>query len=225
MIKHANKKKNESFDLSSDIHDWLNDYCVNLMNSGATIEDIKVELSNLDYTELADDVMLDLSLDEDDRDLVEYDLERFASDFLDYIETGRKDSHFDKNLSDWLDKYKNNAEYSASLESRVHRLEKLMSLKCEKLSAKSLRKLLNLVDGYITDEVCDEGRYNSDDEFVAKLSKCASGKAEDIVREVFSFLVDECGYAAEDVRSNIGAIREQIKESSKNNLDFYNEYN
>lgn len=188
MIKHANKKKNESFDLSSDIHDWLNDYCVNLMNSGATIEDIKVELSNLDYTALADDVMLDLSLDEDDRDLVEYDLERFASDFLDYIETGRKDSHFDKNLSDWLDKYKNNAEYSASLESnnrrnkmdkkleaRISRLEKLLSNKNEARSRQELYQfimsnfsLVDQISNFIRFDIPDDSDY---DELVAALNK------------------------------------------------------
>ena len=105
---------------------------------------VKSTLNNLDYTELANEAIIDLSLsnDEDTRLLVEDELEKLASEFIDYMKFG-KDNSFSRSNSDWLDKYNNMTDYSASLESykkenkmirrkltleqRINRLEKLLS--------------------------------------------------------------------------------------------------
>lgn len=67
------------------------------------------------------------------RDQVEYDIEKLIKYALEYIEDGYDSgmTAFDKNKADWIDRYRYNDGYTASLESRIRKLEK--KFKNEKL--------------------------------------------------------------------------------------------
>ncbi len=133
--------KNEGFDISADVYNWFNKYCCDILDADKNfgIGDLKDSLENADVSTFADEALMDiaaengLSVDdiEDYRNQVEYDIESLISDALDYIEYGDTDHSFDKNNADWMDRYKDNNEYTASLESRVNKLEN--SLKNEDL--------------------------------------------------------------------------------------------
>lgn len=142
MIRHKTNKF-ESYDVHADVYNWFNKYCMDLLDR-TDYRWVESTLNNLDYTELANEAIIDLSLsnDEDTHLLVEDELEKLTSEFIDYMKFG-KDNSFSRSNSDWLDKYNNKADYSASLESykkenkmirrkltleqRINRLEKLLS--------------------------------------------------------------------------------------------------
>ena len=139
MIKYK-RKFNESYDVHADVYNWFNNYCDDIEKSGS---DLKYELEGIDETELVQQAIDELSLDDSYIDLVDADLISFIEDRLDEINNDVVDTSFNKNNSDWLDKYNNKADYSASLESykkennmirrkltleqRINRLEKLLS--------------------------------------------------------------------------------------------------
>lgn len=126
--------KNEGFDISADVYNWFNKYCSDLLDQDKDFgwKDLKEDLEDTDTSIYADECLLDLAAEqgvdpedmEEYRDQVEYDLEKLVKNALNYIEYGDTDWAFDKNKSDWMDRYKDNAEYTASLESRICKLEK-----------------------------------------------------------------------------------------------------
>ena len=139
MIRRKTNKF-ESYDVHADVYNWFNKYCDNIQKSG---NDLAFELEGIDDAELAQQAIDELSLDDSYIDLVDADLLDFIEDKLDEINNDHIDTSFNKNNSDWLDKYNNMADYSASLESykkennmirrkltleqRINRLEKLLS--------------------------------------------------------------------------------------------------
>ena len=132
--------KNEGYDISADVYNWFNKYCCDLLDKdGNDIKDLKYDLEDTDASVYADECLLDLATEHgvdpedmgDYRDQVEYDIEKLVKDALDYIEYGDTDLTFDKNKADWMDRYRDNDDYTASLESRINKLEK--SLKNENL--------------------------------------------------------------------------------------------
>lgn len=134
--------KNEGYDISADVYNWFNKYCCDLLDKdGNDIRDLQYDLEDTDASVYADECLLDLATEqgvdpedmEDYRDQVEYDIEKLVKDALEYIEYGYDNgaAKFDKNHADWMDRYRDNADYTASLESRINRLEK--SLKNENL--------------------------------------------------------------------------------------------
>jgi len=169
MIKYK-RKFNESYDVHADIYNWFNDYCDDIEKSGS---DLKYELEGIDETELAQQAVDELSLDDSYIDLVDADIINFIEDKLDEINSGPFDTSFNKNNSDWLDKYNNRIDYSASLESyknenkmirrkltleqRINQLEKLLSSNrksrkfedCDNLGLSMLKRMiLKAAKGY-----------------------------------------------------------------------------
>lgn len=148
MVK---RKINEAYDISADLYQWFNKYCCDILDTdGNNIDDLRFDLEeanmNVLVDEASDSLVADFGWDSDSiyeyRDQIEYDLEQLISDALEYIETGydRGMLSFDKNKTDWMDRYRDNDEYSASLEShnrenkdrkkletRIARLEKLLT--------------------------------------------------------------------------------------------------
>ena len=141
---------NESHDISADLYQWFNKYCCDILNvEGNNIGDLKFDLEeanmNVLVDEAADSLVADFGWNSDSiyeyRDEIEYDLEKLISDALDYIEHGDTSwVSFEPNKADWMDRYRDNDEYTASLEShnkvgkmnkkleaRIRRLEKLLS--------------------------------------------------------------------------------------------------
>ncbi len=134
--------KNEGYDISADVYNWFNKYCSDLLDKDDNdIKDLKYDLEDTDASVYADECLLDLAAEqgvdpedmEDYRDQVEYDIEKLVKDALEYIEDGYDSGMiaFDKNKADWMDRYRDNVDYTASLESRINKLEK--SLKHENL--------------------------------------------------------------------------------------------
>ena len=154
---------NEGFDISADVFNWFNKYCVDILNSDDKfgVDDLKYNLNTVDLSELVDDCMDDLAIQygwppddmSDYRYQVEYDLEKLVDDALNYIEYGDNDLKFNKNLGDWVDRYKDNVEYTASLESRISNLERrinenvaLNQFDCGLLSSEIMKNLKDLKD-------------------------------------------------------------------------------
>lgn len=141
IAKLEKSLKNEGYDISADVYNWFNKYCCDILDADPHFgtEDLKEALEDADVSVLADEALMDIAVEngvnvdemEDCRDQIEYDLEKLVKDALDYIEYGNTDLTFDKNKSDWMDRYRDNADYTASLESRISKLEK--SLKNEDL--------------------------------------------------------------------------------------------
>lgn len=139
--------KNEGFDISADVYNWFNNYCSSVLDQDKDFgwKDLQEDLEDTDVSIYTDECLLDLAVEqgidpedmEDYRDQVEYDLEKLVKDALEYIENGydRDMLSFDKNHADWMDRYRDNVEYSASLEARIRKLEK-------KLKSESLKKIL-----------------------------------------------------------------------------------
>ena len=98
---------------------------------------LQEDLEDTDISVYADECILDLAakyeLDQDDmenyRDQIEYDLEKLVKDALEHMEYSIADLSFDRNHGDWLDRYRDNADYTASLESRIRKLEKKLLTK------------------------------------------------------------------------------------------------
>ena len=144
LEKLMSKKNESNHDISADIFQWFNKRCCDILNNGDTnpykdeLEDLTNELKYADVGEWTDEVMLDLEANlgydadalEEQRDQIEYDLEKLISDTLDRVEYGDIDGlEFARNKSDWVDRYANPDEYTASLESRVRKLEGIMRRK------------------------------------------------------------------------------------------------
>jgi hypothetical protein len=99
-------------------------------------KDLQEDLEDTDPSIYADECLIDLAAQyevspndiEDYRDQIEYDIEKLVKDALNYIEYGETDYTFNKNSADWMERYRDNAEYTASLESRVRKLEKKLRL-------------------------------------------------------------------------------------------------
>lgn len=123
-------------DISADIYNWFNKYCMNLLDH-TDYKWVESTLNNLDYTELANEAIIDLSLsdDEDTRLLVEDELEKLTSEFIDYMKFG-KDNSFSRSNSDWLDKYSDNDAYTASLEN--YKRNKMIRRKTNKFESRKL---------------------------------------------------------------------------------------
>lgn len=146
MRKVTKRRKTESnHDISADVFQWFNKRCTDILNNGDTnpykdeLEDLTYELKYADVSEWTDEVMLDLEAKfgydadalEEQRDQIEYDLEKLINDTLDRIEFGDTDGlEFARTKSDWVDRYANPDEYTASLESRVRKLESLVRKMC-----------------------------------------------------------------------------------------------
>lgn len=148
MVK---RKINEAYDISADLYQWFNKYCCDILDTdGNNIDDLKFDLEeanmNVLVDEASDSLVADFGWDSDSiyeyRDQIEYDLEQLISDALEYIESGydRGMSLFDKNKTDWMDRYRDNDEYSASLES--HNRENRMDKKKLETRIARLEKLL-----------------------------------------------------------------------------------
>ena len=126
--------KNEGFDISADVYNWFNNYCCSILDQEKDFgwKNLQEDLEDTDVSVYADECLIDLAAEqgvnpddlEDYRGQIEYDLEKLVKDALDYIEYGDTDLTFDKSKSDWMTRYKDNAEYTASLESRIRKLEK-----------------------------------------------------------------------------------------------------
>ena len=128
--------KNEGFDISADVYNWFNNYCCSVLDQDKDFgwKDLQEDLEDTDVSVYADECLLDLATEqgvspddlEDYRGQIEYDLEKLIKDAIEYMEDGydRGMSAFNKNNADWMDRYRDNAEYTASLESRLRKLEK-----------------------------------------------------------------------------------------------------
>lgn len=126
--------KNEGFDISADVYNWFNNYCCSVLDQEKDFgwKNLQEDLEDTDVSVYADECLIDLAAEqgvspddlEDYRGQIEYDLEKLVKDALDYIEYGDTDLTFDNSKSDWMTRYKDNAEYTASLESRIRKLEK-----------------------------------------------------------------------------------------------------
>lgn len=135
-LEKALKLKNEGFDISADVYNWFNKYCSNLLDQDKDFgwKDLKEDLEDTDTSIYADECLLDLAAEhgvdpedmEEYRNQVDYDIEKLVKDALEYIEYGYDSgaTAFDKNHADWMDRYRDNADYTASLESRINKLEK-----------------------------------------------------------------------------------------------------
>ena len=131
--------KNENYDISADVYNWFNDYCNNVLDKDKKFgwKDLKEDLEDTDISIYVDECIIDLAaqyewpLDEMEeyRGQIEYDLDKLVEDALNYIEYGNYDDSFNKNNADWVSRYSDNVAYTASLESRVRKLER--SLKRE----------------------------------------------------------------------------------------------
>ncbi len=131
--------KNEGFDISADVYNWFNDYCNSVLDKDKKYgwKILQEDLEDTDISVYADECILDLAakyeLDQDDmenyRDQIEYDLEKLVKDALEHMEYSIADLSFDRNHGDWLDRYRDNADYTASLESRIRTLEKKLLTK------------------------------------------------------------------------------------------------
>lgn len=151
--------KNEGYDVSADVYNWFNKYCCDILDRDKNFgwKDLKEELEDADASIYADECLIDLAAEqgvrpddlEDYRDQIEYDLEKFVEDALDYIEYGDTDLTFDKNKSDWMDRYKDNVEYTASLESRISRLEKKLKNENISLNTFDCEALLKILENNI----------------------------------------------------------------------------
>lgn len=127
--------KNEGYDISADVYNWFNNYCCSVLDQDKDFgfKDLKDDLEDTEVSVYTDECLLDLAAQyemnpddmEDYRGQIEYDLEKLIKDALEYIESGydRGASAFDKNNADWMDRYRDNADYTASLESRISKLE------------------------------------------------------------------------------------------------------
>ena len=143
IVKLEKALKNEGYDISADVYNWFNKYCCDILdaNQHYGAEDLKEALEDADVSVFADEALMDIAAEngvnvdemEDYRDQIEYDMESLIKNALEYIEYGYDDGYmaFDKNKSDWMDRYRDNTEYTASLESRINKLEK--SIKNENL--------------------------------------------------------------------------------------------
>jgi len=125
--------KNENFDISADVYNWFNDYCNSVLDKDKKYgwKILQEDLESTDVSVYADECLIDLAVKyelsqddmEDYRDQVEYDLEKLVKDALEHMEYSIADLSFDRNHADWLDRYADNARYTASLESRIRKLE------------------------------------------------------------------------------------------------------
>jgi len=142
------KVKNEGFDLSADVHNWMVKYCRDFIKSGGSPEELMDDLDFGDKSKLADQCVddfieagiLDIDAAEDYYDQIEYDIENEVDDLYSVINHGYDvddptarllDWSGDKNFASWMDKFRDNDAYTASLESRINKLEN--SLKNEDL--------------------------------------------------------------------------------------------
>lgn len=150
---------NEGYDISADVYNWFNKYCCDILDRDKSFgwKDLKEELEDADASIYADECLIDLAAEqgvspddlEDYRDLIEYDIEKLVEDALDYIEYGDTDLTFDKNKSDWMDRYKDNVEYTASLEARISRLEKKLKNENISLNTFDCEALLKILENNI----------------------------------------------------------------------------
>ena len=125
--------KNEEYDISADLYQWFNQYCCDVINKDRDggLDDLKYNLETADISMFADEASSVLAAEygwsedaiEDYRYEIEYDIEKLIKDALDYIECGDTDFTYNINKADWMDRYKDNNTYTASLESRIRRLE------------------------------------------------------------------------------------------------------
>lgn len=217
MVK---RKINEAYDVSADLYQWFNKYCCDILDTdGNNIDDLRFDLEeanmNVLVDEASDSLVADFGWDADSiyeyKDQIEYDLEQLISDALEYIETGydRGMSSFDKNKTDWMDRYRDNDEYSASLEShngdykmdkkklesRITRLEKLFTqhrhMKNEEAYADDAEGQLDRLFDVILDCKDDlEDLANSNKEIKNHLGKAsvALDKALDSVGKALDFV-------------------------------------
>ena len=127
-------KNESSMDISADIYQWFNKHCLDILNADKEdgLYNLKCDLEDADISMLTDEAMDTLVADygwsfnniEDYREQIEYDIEKLVNDALNYIEHGDTSwVSFEPSKADWMDRYRDNDEYSASLESRVYRLE------------------------------------------------------------------------------------------------------
>lgn len=210
MVK---RKINEAYDISADLYQWFNKYCCDILDTdGNNIDDLRFDLEeanmNVLVDEAADSLVADFGWDADSiyeyRDQIEYDLEQLISDALEYIETGydRGMSSFDKNKADWMDRYRDNDEYSASLEShnrggkmdkkkleqRIARLEKMLN---EESYANDVEgQIVKLFDGILDlkDEVASVGDANPGIKRGLSKAGVALDKALDAVSDVLNYV-------------------------------------
>lgn len=136
IAKLEKSLKNEGYDISADVYNWFNKYCSGILDKDKDFgwKDLKEDLEDTDVSIYTDECLLDLAVEqgvdpedmEEYRDQVEYDLEKLVKDALEYIEYGYDNgmTAFDKNKADWMDRYRDNDDYTASLESRINKLEK-----------------------------------------------------------------------------------------------------
>jgi predicted ArsR family transcriptional regulator len=171
--------KNEGYDISADVYNWFNKYCCDILDKDKSFgwKYLKEELEDADASIYADECLIDLAAEqgispddlEDYRDQIEYDLEKLVEDALDYIEYGDTDLTFDKNNADWMDRYRDNVEYTASLESRISRLEKKLKNENISLNTFDCEALLKILENNIksTGAKADIADDNADYGFVS----------------------------------------------------------
>lgn len=126
--------KNEEYDISADLYQWFNQYCCDVIDKDRDggLDDLKYNLETADIDMFADEASSVLAAEygwseeaiEDYRYEIEYDIEKLIKDALDYIECGDTDFTYNINKADWMDRYRDNDTYTASLESRIRRLER-----------------------------------------------------------------------------------------------------
>lgn len=151
--------KNEGYDISADVCNWFNKYCCDILDKDKIFgwKDLKEELEDASIYELTDKAIEDIAADtgvlpdflEVYRDQIEYDLNSLVIDALDYIKYGDTDHSFNKNNADWMDRYKDNAEYTASLESRISKLEKKLKNESISLNTFDCETLLKILENNI----------------------------------------------------------------------------
>lgn len=133
--KTAKLESERKYDISADLYQWFNQYCCDVLDKDQDggLDDLKYNLETADIGMFADEASSVLAAEygwseeaiEDYRYEIEYDLEKLISDVLDYIEHGDTSwVSFEPNKADWMDRYRDNDEYTASLESRISRLER-----------------------------------------------------------------------------------------------------
>lgn len=150
----------ESYDISADVYRWFNNYCNSILDSNDYFKGNKV-LRGILSDALSDELILDdltdecvneilYEADDIDFDLVRDNLKNLIKDAIKYIDHGSDyDTSFNKNLSDWVDVRSNKDSYSASLESRVRKLEKIVFEKNKRIP--DINKTKDLINSMLKD--------------------------------------------------------------------------
>lgn len=165
----------ENYDVSADVYRWFNNYCNNILDSNDYFKGNKILRGILndalsddsildDLTEECIDEVLYETYDEDDYDLVRDNIKNLIEDAINCIDNGCEyDTSFNKNLSDWVDVRSSNKSYSASLESRVRKLEKIVFENNENKEIPNIEKTKDFIKSILESPLAKKEGINAND--------------------------------------------------------------